>query len=72
MVPGVELRSLGARPPRCEPAATKAEVERAARKAEENLEEGIMIKSLASQWIPGAYRNAWVKMKPEYGKVREE
>ena len=65
------LRSLGPKPPLCEKAATKAEVERAAKKAEENLEEGIMIKSLASQWIPGAYRNAWVKMKPEYGKVRK-
>ena len=66
------LRSLGSQPPRCESAATRAEVELAARRAEENLEEGIMIKSLASQWIPGAYRNAWVKMKPEYGKVRRE
>ena len=63
------LHSLGAQPPRCERAATRAEVELAAKEAEKNLEEGIMIKSLASQWIPGAYRNAWVKMKPEYAKV---
>lgn len=70
MVPGAPLRSLGTRPPRCELAATKAEVEEAAKRAEENGEEGVMIKSLASQWIPGAYRNAWVKIKPEYGKVK--
>ncbi|GHP12181.1 DNA ligase [Pycnococcus provasolii] len=52
-------------------AQTKDEVQQRLQRAIQNGEEGIMIKSLSTKWLPNDRSTAWLKLKPEYTQVMD-